>query len=93
MKMPTPKDLRALRDSTPTPILLNGAQMFQLLAVLQLALRHPELNGPTADMAFEFACKLQERIIAIAPGCRDLCAAGWKNTIDELEGTMKARAV
>jgi hypothetical protein len=54
-----------------------------LLGVVQLALRHPGVRGrPSEGVAREFARQIEERIVAIAPALKEICAAGWDPRAD-----------
>lgn len=58
------------------PVTLNGVQAFQLLAALQLVLRHPTWTGPARDFVEQLARGVQEQI-SISPTIATMCEEGW----------------
>jgi len=56
-------ELEALRDD-PQPVALTIGKVaaWVLLGQLQLALRHPENNGPSSEIARQIAMSIQEAI-------------------------------
>lgn len=62
-------------------IVISPLDALCLLAVLQLALRHPANNGPASEVAREFAHRLEERI-SVNDKWKAVCAAGWNPDCD-----------
>ena len=75
------QDLVALQTKGVIRIEIPALDAFCLIGQLQLALRHPQNTGPTAQMTREFA----ERLILIAattPALRAIAELGWDPNFD-----------
>jgi hypothetical protein len=73
-------ELEELKDD-PQPVLLqmDKVSAWVLLTHLQLALRHPENNGPTAQIARNIALSIQEALCADPESAlARMARAGWK---------------
>jgi len=60
---------------------LPGVAAFQLLAALQLALRHPDFPAHSAEDVIRIAEALQE-FCSKSPALAALCQAGWRQEQD-----------
>lgn len=74
-------DLASLRDEPPIHLEVNRLSAWMLMAQLQLALRHPENDGPCADAARDFAVSLQ-KAVAMTPTLRAVAERGWDPNYD-----------
>ena len=72
-----------LADTRPVTVRISAVQAWGVLANLQLALKHPQNNGPTAEWARQVALALQEIVAPPGTARRELADKGWK---DSLEG-------
>ena len=81
MKFPTADDLAKLAAAEPV-YLCEPEKMIALLGILQLVLRRLDLPATTERLARDMAKRLEAHIVAVAPGCKELCAAGWNPRID-----------
>jgi hypothetical protein len=63
-------------DPHPINLLLSKLQAWALFGQLQLALRHPENKGATADIARHFAEQIQKQI-ATTPVLAEVAKRGW----------------
>lgn len=64
----------ATQDGWSTTVELDVVGAYALIAVVQLALKHPQNNGPTADLVAGFAIELQSRLPATL---KRLSEQGW----------------
>jgi hypothetical protein len=72
------KDFRALLDAPSIELHIPPTVAWQIMSVLQLALRHPNLrSGPVRTTAEEFARALQERV-STTPALRRVAEQGWE---------------
>lgn len=55
---------------------LDAATAFTVLGHLQLALRHPDNDGPAAAVARAVAIEIQAQV-AVTPALAQVAAAGW----------------
>ena len=86
--LPLPEDI--LRELTVfagrrIQMEISGQQLFQLLAVIQLACRHPNFSGPTRITIEKFARNLQKIARIEAPELQVLhqtMEAGWHHEND-----------
>jgi len=69
-------------DPQPIEFLLSKLQAWALFSQLQLALRHPENKGATADVAEHFA-KSIEKQVAVTPALAEVAKRGWNPQHDE----------
>lgn len=74
------RDVRKLA-AVRTVVELNGVTALQLLAVLQMACRHPQFRGATRATAENFGRGLQ-RAISVTPHLAALAEAGWRPDFD-----------
>lgn len=74
-------DFRALTALPPIPLTLWPGQAFMLLAQLQLVLRHPNNNGPSAEFVERLARKIQGHL-SVNPTLTALCQKGWDPEFD-----------
>lgn len=63
-------------DPQPITLLLSKLQAWALLSQLQLALRHPENKGATADIGRHFAEVIQKQV-AVTPALAEVAKRGW----------------
>lgn len=79
------KELKALEESgAGMPFVFTPSEAFTLLAVLQLALRHPNLAAKGATAA-EFARSLAENIerrLCKTPALQEVASQGWNPELD-----------
>lgn len=72
------QDMKTLEACAPIPFSLPGPAAFMLLSLIQLALRHPDLEAN--EMVVQFGCffgeQLQEKI-SLTENLRAMCRAGW----------------
>lgn len=54
-----------------------------IVAEIQLALRHPDNHGHSADIAFDFARTLQAQLEPAGPMVRAVLEAGWDAKQDQ----------
>lgn len=79
---PFSEEFRALcLDPQPIELLLSKLQAWALLSQLQLALRHPENKGTTADVGRHFAKEI-ERQVAKTPALAEVARRGWNEKYD-----------
>jgi hypothetical protein len=77
------EEFRALcLDPQPIELLLSKLQAWALFSELQLALRHPENNGPSAEIARHFAEQIQKKV-ATTPALAEVAKRGWDTKYDE----------
>jgi hypothetical protein len=69
-------------DKQPVILELTKKQAWMLMCEVQLALRHPNNNGPSAKVSKEVAELLQEQI-ATTPALAELARRGWETKYDE----------
>jgi hypothetical protein len=73
----TQGDIKALGALPPIRIEMDAGRAFQILAVIQLASRHPQARvSTTLKMSMDFAKDLQ-RYLSVTPNLALLCEAGW----------------
>jgi len=53
-----------------------------IISQIQLATRHSGNTGPGSEIAKDFAMKLQEMVIAVAPENAPLMEMGWNPAFD-----------
>jgi hypothetical protein len=82
-------EVNAIRDKRVT-LDLGVAEAWILLAQLQLALRHPQNCGASAQFAIQVAEILAAQVAA-TPGLRAIYEAGWnpENDVASLGGTRQ----
>jgi|KBSMisStaDraftv2_1062788.scaffolds.fasta_scaffold2197489_1 hypothetical protein len=75
------KELKALEESgAGMPFVFTPSEAFTLLALLQLALRHPYLDdvgATTADFARNLAENIEQRL-CITPAMQEVARRGWQ---------------
>ena len=77
------EEFKALcEDKQPVILELTKLQAWSLLGQIQLALRHPQNNGPTGDIAREIALGIQEKV-APSPALAEVARRGWDKRYDE----------
>lgn len=75
-------EIKALEDSgAGMPYVFRPAEAFCLLAILQLALRHPGCNGQTGEFARAFAENIEKRL-CITPALQEVARQGWQPECD-----------
>lgn len=57
---------------------LDAPQSVALLGQLQLALRHPNNQGPSAARMRELAQSIEGGLKVLGPAVAELCAMGWQ---------------
>jgi hypothetical protein len=70
------REICACQQRTIT-VQYNTIQALGLLGTLQLALRHPRLEGPTSRYMRELATHLEMFLAECGPATKRLCACGW----------------
>jgi hypothetical protein len=76
-------EMRALIDAgAGLPFVFNPGEAFTLLAVLQLALRHPALDGYPEVFARSLAEEIERRL-CVTPALREVARRGWDQKFDE----------
>jgi hypothetical protein len=73
--------LKALEALPPIAVAIDGFTALFLMSALQLACRHPGLNGPVHETVYDFARGLHERI-SVTPSLAAVCEAGWNPADD-----------
>jgi hypothetical protein len=68
-------------DPQPIELRLSKLQAWALFSQLQLALRHPENKGATADIARHFAEVIQKQV-AKTPALAEVAKRGWDAKYD-----------
>ena len=63
-------------ERPPLKIILKRSECFMLLAQLQLALRHPDNTGASADWTRQLAATL-ENAVSISPAVARVARQGW----------------
>lgn len=84
-----PLDLEAvaqrLQTAEPIEMALTPWRAYNLLALLQLALRHPGLQASdhvSAEVGRSMAKRLQEKLVIICPDLTSLLESGWHPDAD-----------
>lgn len=78
----TEEDFQALQSMAPLTIQLTAVEAMQIMAALQLALRHPGAqDGTVGNVARSFAKGLQN-YVSVTPNLATLCEAGWNPHYD-----------
>ena len=67
-----------LADTQPVTVRMSVMQAWGVFTNLQLALKHPQNNGPTAEWARQVALALQEIVAPPGTARRELADKGWK---------------
>lgn len=75
------EELAALKD-VPFTLQTDAITAWSLMSQLQLALRHPENTGPTADMARDTAQKMIEVLAPPGTALREVAEMGWDKDYD-----------
>lgn len=70
------KEMLLIDQYAPLQLTLKRSEAFMLLSQLQLALRHPENTGPTADWARELGQTL-EGAMSVSPAIGNVAQRGW----------------
>jgi hypothetical protein len=73
---------RLLNKAKPIEMAITAPRAIVLLSQLQLALRHPENNGVSAEIARDMARRLSAHLSAIDPAIAALIAQGWHPEFD-----------
>lgn len=73
----------SLRHARPIVVELSPTLANLLVAELQLALRHPQNNGVTADLIETFARSLSEKLYELRPELREVLELGWDPEYDQ----------
>lgn len=85
-------DIKDLIDSgAGMPFVFNPGEAFMLLAVLQLALRHPGLDGAAGKFARELAKNIEQRL-CVTPALKEVARRGWEPPSWNIEGTPLGEA-
>jgi hypothetical protein len=66
------------------------ARAYILIAQIQLALRHPNNTGFTAEIARELALNLTEAVCHFIPEARESIEQGWNNSYDVTQEYFEA---
>lgn len=66
-----------LADAPDVTLVLSQPILWVVLAQLQLALRHPKNTNVTADLARDFALRIQAIVAPPGSPLGDLAEAGW----------------
>jgi hypothetical protein len=66
-----------LNRTEPIAFTLDCMPCLQLIALLQLALRHPEAAGPAAQVATGIAWALRDQLVEREPGIAPMIDRGW----------------
>jgi hypothetical protein len=59
------------------PFVFTPSEAFTLLAILQLVLRHPRIDGPTGEFARSLAENIEERLCK-TPALKEVARQGWQ---------------
>jgi hypothetical protein len=65
---------------------LDSVQAWTLFSNLQLALKHPENQGPSSQIVMEIALDIQSKV-ATTPAMKKIAEMGWIN--EDNNGTTK----
>lgn len=80
------REIKALEKSgAGLPFLFTPVQAFTLLSVLQLALRHPNMeDGSAVAAAFarDLAGNIEERL-CVSPALKEIARRGWLREYDD----------
>lgn len=68
--------------SEPIELVTTPARLFILIAQLQLALRHPDNTGSSAEIARDLATNLTEILCIFVPEAREMIEQGWEPAYD-----------
>jgi hypothetical protein len=72
------QEIQTLQDSgAAMPLVFTPSEAFMLLAILQLVLRHPRVDGPTGEFARSFAENIEERLCK-TPALKEVARQGWQ---------------
>ena len=71
-----------LEKAQPIEMKITATRALILLSQLQLALRDPDNNGASADIARNMAQRLGDRLSAIDPAIAAAIAQGWHPEFD-----------
>lgn len=66
------------------------ARLYILIANIQLALRHPNNTGASAEIAREIALNMTEAVCAYVPEARESIELGWNPAYDQTEDYFDA---
>jgi hypothetical protein len=66
-----------LNGTEPISFTLDCMPCLQLIAIIQLALRNPEAEGPAAQMATAVAWALRDQLVEREPGIAPMIDRGW----------------
>lgn len=72
-------------DMASTP-----ARLYILIANIQLALRHPDNTGASAEIAREIALNMTEAVCHHVPEARESIEQGWSPAYDVTQGYFDA---
>jgi len=64
------------------PIEIDMVTAICIIGSIQLALRHPKHNGPSAQIAHDFARDLQKIVVEKFPAAAFTLEAGWNPDFD-----------
>jgi hypothetical protein len=75
-------EMRALVESgAGLPFIFDPLEAFTLLGLLQLALRHPKIDGFPREFGQGLAHNIEERI-GKTPAIREIARRGWQSSED-----------
>jgi len=86
------EEMRAAQDAgVMLPLHLRPSSAFQLLGILQLALRHPGLSGAVRDFATQLARLIEDQICK-TPAMREMARRGWSKEYDRKSEQQETQA-
>jgi len=72
------EEVRQLEESgAGMPFVFSPSEAFMLLAILQLALRHPRVDGTTGQFARTLAENIEGRLCK-TPALKEVARQGWQ---------------
>ncbi|MDX2215465.1 MAG: hypothetical protein SFY66_19535 [Oculatellaceae cyanobacterium bins.114] len=81
---------KILDEAEPIEMAIMPFRAFVLVGQIQLALRHPQNRGPSADVARDMAIRLQARLGQIHPAIAEALEHGWHPEFDVSDEEFKA---
>jgi hypothetical protein len=76
------EEIRALCESgAGMPFVFDPTEAFALLALLQMVLRHPRIDGFPREFGLKLAQEIEQRI-SVTPAIREMARRGWREEHD-----------